>query len=140
MKKHDLTPDPLDREDLNQIGGWIKDLSEEEPSMAWRAELNARLEELAPAPKRLPWWRSRLVWSSTASLAAIGALALFVLRPSPTPERADLGGLTATAIVNAHVESVTRHDLGLATATDLKADQGAPEPHYDWDVVDLDLL
>jgi len=140
MKKHESNPIPLEPEDLNHVGGWVKDLPEEEPSMAWRAELNARLEALAPAPKRAPWWRSRLVWSSTASLAAMGALALFVLRPTPTPERVDLSGLTATAIVNAHVESVTRHDLGLATATDLKADEGAAEPHYEWDVVDLDML
>lgn len=140
MKNHDPISDPLEREDLKQIGEWVKDLPSEEPSMAWRAELNAKLEALTPARKPLPWWRRRSFWSTTAGVAVMGALAMMALRPTPTPERIDLGGITATAIVDAHVESVARQDLGLTTGTDLKADQGAPAPHYEWDAVDLDLL
>lgn len=138
------TPEPqdslqelIDREDLAQVGDWVKNLNEDEPSFAWRADLNAKLEAMAPKPRRRWAWP---VWGTAVGMAAICAV-VFLTPNRPQPAMpADLDGLTANAIVDAHVETVARHDLGLSMSADLKADRGTPEASYELDVVDLSAL
>lgn len=140
MNTHDPR-DPkqqIDREDFAQIGGWMKELDQDEPSLAWRADLNAKLEQLAPKPKRrrMAW----PVWGTAVGMAAICAVVFLTPKSSVKAPTASLANQTESAILDAHRETVARHDLGLPMASDLKADQGAADVGYEWDVVDLSAL
>lgn len=63
---------------------WVRELPEEEPSLAWRSSLNAQLGTMAKAQRRKLVWR----YGSVAATVCAGALAaIFVVQmtPSPTP-------------------------------------------------------
>lgn len=127
----------MDREDLRQIATLVKGIPEDEPSLAWRAQLNAKLESVTPFRRRRLSWP---LWSGAVATAAICAVVFFGSRPDTQTVRPDLAATTASALVNAHVESVARQDLGLASSSDLKADRGTSSDDYNWDVVDLSTL
>ncbi len=134
MNKHNFEPD-----DLPEVKHLVKGLPDDEPSLAWRAALNAKLEALQPAPKPRRRWASWPVWSSAVGMAAIAGIAIFGLRPT---EHANVprAAITSDMLVDAHVESVARHELGLATGSDLRGDRATQPASYEWDSVDLNLL
>lgn len=132
--------DRHDPEELPTVKTWVKELPEDEPSMAWRASLNAKLEAIQPVAKPRPRWASWPVWSSAAGMAAIAIIAIVATRPDVNPTVAEPVAVTSDMLVDAHVESVARHDLGLATGSDLRMDRGSQPASFDWDAVDLNLL
>lgn len=137
MNEHN---DLHDHEDLPVVKTWVRELPEDEPSMAWRASLNAKLEAIQPVAKPKSRWASWPVWSSALGMAAIAFVAIIATRPEVPPMKAAPLAVTTDMLVDAHVESVARRELGLATGSDLRGDRGTQPASFEWDAVDLNLL
>lgn len=132
--------DPHDPEDFPIVESWIKQLPDDEPSLAWRAELNAKLEAIQPTTKTKRRWIAWPMLSSAAGVAAVAAFVILANRPGDVVEPARTLAISSDTLVDAHVESVTRYELGLATGSDLRHDHGGRPASYEWDIVDLNVL
>ena len=74
----------LESSESYAVAGLVQGLHDPEPSMAWRSELNEKLQAVAPAPKveKRSWFGSGLI----ALGAAVCGFALFVVfNPSQQP-------------------------------------------------------
>ena len=73
----------LEGPEQQSVRNLVATLPDEEPSMAWRSQLNERLRAL-PAQARRKWWE--LAWKPTVGLALAGGLAVLVfVKPTPAP-------------------------------------------------------
>jgi hypothetical protein len=116
------------------VRGLVGALPEDEPSMAWRSELNEKLLSLQAKP-RARWWAS---WRPMAGLAVAGALALTLLVRSPQADpNPQVTGLDEVLIA-AHRESAARQEIGAASVSSLRSDTGSGPAYYD--EVDLSTL
>lgn len=116
----------------------VNSLPGDEPSLAWRSQLNERLRAL-PVKARKRWWE--LAWKPTVGLGLATAFAFALLmrptQPGPTltPES---GSIVADAIFDAHRGTVARHELGAVAGEALQSDTAAVP--VEWDDVDLNTL
>ena len=116
----------------------VSKLPDDEPSLAWRSQLNERLRAL-PAKARKRWWE--LAWKPTVGLGLATAFAFALLmkptQPAPTvsPES---GSIVADAILDAHSGTVARHELDAVSGEALQSDTAAVP--VEWDDVDLNTL
>lgn len=102
-------------------------LPEDEPSLAWRSELNQKLTALQRAPKA-PWWAT---WRPIAGLALAGALALTMFFGAPKPETVQSQAALDEVLIAAHRESVARQEIGAAPVSALQSDTGNQPALFD---------
>lgn len=119
------------------IRNLVATLPDDEPSMAWRSQLNDRLRAL-PSQARRKWWE--LAWKPTVGLALAGSLAVLVfVKPSSAPTLESTPSVSvADAMIAAHREAVVRHELGTIPEETLRSDTG-PVPS-EWNEADLSTL
>ncbi len=92
-----------------QAAEWVRDLSPEEPSLAWRSALNERVR--AEAARRTRRRRTWLFASPFAGLATATAFALLVFMPTkPAKAPASVGHVEAN-LVALYEESVRTDDI-----------------------------
>ncbi len=115
----------------------VRELRSDEPSMAWRADLNEKLRSLTPSPKSRTWgW----LWKPAAGLglASILVVAVFVKTPQvSTPSGANETAI-AQAMLQAHQQAVAHQELGTVPVEALSSDS-ATGP-MEWNEVDLTTL
>ncbi|MBL8048324.1 MAG: hypothetical protein JNJ45_06545 [Chthonomonas sp.] len=109
----------LDSHLAEQTTSPVGALPQEEPSLAWRSELNERLLALQPKPKRRPWF----LVGGLASGAAAAALAWAMLAPT-TKVMGPAGSIEA--------DMVASHELLVQQASaGLLVDDGAQPVNQD---------
>ncbi len=110
------------------------------PSMAWRSELNERLQSLAPAPKASKGW---LKWAPLAGLSATAAFAVTLMVTRQEPVRQDMVSQSPpvsleSKLLTAHRDVVTAMDVS-AHVPEAQA-HGIPVSASDWSESDLESL
>lgn len=114
-------------------------LAEDEPSLAWRSQLNERLRAHAPKVRRPFWawaWRPASV---TAVAAVMGVALLFQMGTFSGPVDNGLGD----ELVQWHRDTETAFELvGVGVVGSEVALNSAPayDDEYRWDLIDLDLF
>lgn len=128
-KLHDETPltavealqldELLEAQSSERVAHTVAALPEEEPSLAWRSQLNSRLAEMAPAPARKPWGR----WLGVTGLVAAGVMAIAIV---VGPFGLVPGGKAAPGKVDVSAEVLSAHqeDEMLVSANKLGLDIG----------------
>ena len=113
-----MNDERLRAEGQRQAAEWVRELSEETPSLAWRAALNDRVRAEAAIRERKRWrWtlaRPALGFAAAAGLAAV----LILPRSAPTAVPKPAARLEAS-LVALHEQSVETADIvgsGLAPA------------------------
>lgn len=110
----------------------VQALPEEQPSLAWRSELNANLQKQSIRRRRLDFWG--WFWKPSAGVAVAAGLALLVIAriPSSTADAPAPKGNLEQALVNSYIHSKTSWELTPdgVTANEAKDTEGSQEP--DW--------
>lgn len=57
---------------LEGIRTSVQSLSDETPSLEWRSKLNEALLAVAPAPKKVSWWKRSLIPATGLAAAVLG--------------------------------------------------------------------
>jgi hypothetical protein len=113
----------------NDVRHVVRSLPEDEPSLAWRSELNLRLMAVSKHGERR---RRQLVWKSLAG--AMAALTLGVIGlthfPSQHPVRHTSNGSIEASILASHRRSVAYRDLNVVGP-------GTEDSDTQWDDTDL---
>lgn len=92
----------------------IRNLGDEEPSLAWRSGLNAKLFAISSKKKARVFW-TRLTWATACGCALVLA---FSVRPAP-PEKSGHSAIVASgstvedAIMADHQDAVSQTSLGI---------------------------
>jgi hypothetical protein len=133
---HDLD-EKLHLHEQMAMGKLVGSLPDEEPSLAWRSQLNDKLRAMPARAKRTMW---QVIWKPTAGLALAGALAVAVILLPQTPEveRPVPGAAVADAMFAAHRETVAHHELEAVPVESLKADTDTVP--FEWNDADLSTL
>ena len=99
----------LNGEAGRQVAGWVRDLPEETPSLAWRSALNekVRAEAALRARRRRRWTLAR----PALGLALAASLAAVVLVPRPVVPKAPEKGRIEASLVALHDQSVQTADI-----------------------------
>jgi len=119
----------LGAEAQQDVRSVVAGLSEDMPSMAWRAQLNERLLQMAPPVRRSPWVA---VWRPALGLGLAGVLAVTLVNPRPTTIRTESASLEAS-LVQLHEQSSWGIDFG--------SEEVSPAPAGNtWTESDIDLL
>lgn len=124
----------LERGEASPAAQWMSQLHDEDPSMAWRSQLNAKLQEIAPAPAK-----KRFNWFGTSAIAAAGvcaAFALFTLNRTPVatePQPEDrIAGTTSTSNDLGTVLMTAHQADDAQLAAGVRAPMRTIDVGYDW--------
>lgn len=115
----------------------VQALPDEEPSMAWRSELNERLRAMTTSPKSKTWgW----LWKPAAGLGLASLLVVTVFMKAGQPQTALAGNETAMAqaMIQAHQQTVAHQELGTVPVEALSSDSASVPT--DLNEVDLTTL
>lgn len=131
----------LDSREHAEIRSWVGELTDEDPSLAWRSALNERLHAAKPATRE-PKLRWR--WASVMGLGLASALTLTVylvgLKPTANP-RATSPSEKASVEANllaAHQDGLSMLDLG--TGSPAEHSNGLGQQDGSFSEVDLGTL
>lgn len=125
-----------------QTAAWVQNLDDEEPSMAWRSQLNEKLLALRTPAKRKSFWHAWR-WAGAGAMAA-GALAIVMFLNAPkdavVPEKLTANPSSIEAgLIAAHQESAGALDLGSNTRMPM-LEGGKPSSSSMWTDADLETL
>lgn len=131
----------LDSREHAEVRSWVGELSDDEPSLAWRSALNERLHAVKP-PMKQP--RMRWRWASVMGLGLASALTLTVYlvglkptMPSTAPVAPEAASVEASLLA-AHQDGLSMLDLGTGSPTEHSA--GYKQPGGSFSEVDLGTL
>ncbi len=115
----------------------VKNLSEDEPSMAWRAALNDKLVTASSDSKRRA--QRQRTWRPAISLAATGALALAIISQRGMTPTAPVSTSNAIefAAVDAHLEAERSLDLGSIQVVSQDTGSTISNSSNSWEDADL---
>lgn len=97
-----LLEQALESDDCLVVREWVEGLGDPEPSLAWRSDLNSKLQAIAPRPSSR--WTNWRVAGLTTGLAACG-LALVAFWGNMTEQEKPVASLEPTDRVTAPVAS-----------------------------------
>lgn len=113
----------------------VSQLPDEQVSMAWRAQLNEKLNAVAK-PVKQAWWQ--LAWKPALGMGLAGALSLmlFLSKPAVNDNHTQFPNMSAqtSPLLEAHEESRMYADFGMITIAD------NPTTHTNINWSDLDKI
>ncbi|HRF58610.1 MAG TPA: hypothetical protein PLH94_01695 [Fimbriimonadaceae bacterium] len=131
----------LDSREHAEIRSWVGELTDEDPSLAWRSALNERLHAVR-TPVRQPKMRWR--WASVMGLGLASALTLTVylvgLKPTANPGTTSSGEKASVEanLLAAHQDGLSMLDLG--TGSPAERATGLGQQNGSFSEVDLGTL